>query len=93
MVTIVTLEEAKIQLEILNSDRDTQVTGWIAAATDHVCKILDDNNPPGSASIKQAVLLLIAEFDANRSTMIDANMQKNPLFMNLLQPYRKRIGV
>lgn len=94
MADIVTLDEAKAQLQILNADEDVRVQTLIDIATEHVCKaILDDPNPPPAKPIKGAVLLLIGELDANRGTTIDAAVTKNPLFMQMLQPYRKRIGV
>lgn len=93
MADIVTLDEAKAQLQILNSDEDVRVQTLIEIATEHVCKILDDSNPPPAKPIKGAILLLIGELDANRATTIDGTLQKNPLYMQMLQPYRKRIGV
>lgn len=93
MATIVTLTEAKAQLQVLNSDQDTQIQAWVDAATDHVCKIIGDTNPPPAASLKQAVLLLVGEFDANRGTTIELRLQTNPLLMNLLRPYRKNVGI
>ncbi len=94
MVDIVTLEEAKGQLQILGADEDDRVQMLIEIATEHVCKILDDANPPPAKPIKGAVLLLIGELDANRTALITGTIvEKNPLFMQMLQPYRKRIGV
>lgn len=93
MATLASLADAKLQLEILDSSRDTQVQMYLDIATDYVCKMLDDANPPPAPSLRGAVLLAVGELDAKRGTTIELRLQDNKIFMQLIQPYRKRIGV
>lgn len=64
---IVTLSEAKAHLRVEFTDEDTAIAGLIAAAESYLegvgCDVAADPMP---AALKQAALLLIAEWYQNR---------------------------
>jgi len=102
---MVTLEQVKIQCRIENDDEDALLTGYMAAARDHVQMHLDrtiydlaipEDNPDGvidNASIDQATLLIVSHWYAHREAVSESSMTEMPIgAYHLLGPYR-RLGI
>ena len=102
---MVTLEQVKFQCRIEHDDEDALLTGYIAAARDHVQMHLDrtiydlavpDDDPDGvidNASIDQATLMIVAHWYSHRESVSESSMIEVPMgAYHVLQPYR-RLGV
>ena len=85
----ISLKEVKVHLRLDSFEEDDYLKSLILAATDHVERYLgrslDDFSEYVPASIKHAILLMIADFYENRTTSI---IQNQTLFQSLLAPYR-----
>ena len=86
----ISLKEVKVHLRLDSFEEDDYLKSLILAATDHVERYLgrsldDFSKEYVPASIKHAILLMIADFYENRTTSI---IQNQTLFQSLLAPYR-----
>lgn len=101
----VSLEEAKRHLNLpLDEDfDDVLVEMYIAAAEEFVATRLNrplqpwdevDESIPLPVAVKQAILLMVGDFYANReSVAAGINFGTNPTFAALINPYRVEMGV
>lgn len=102
---MVTLEQVKFQCRIEHDAEDALLTGYVAAARDHIQMHLDRtiydlavpaDDPDGvidNASIDQATLMIVSHWYAHRESVSESAMVEVPMgAMHLLQPYR-RMGV
>lgn len=102
---MVTIEQVKYQSRIEHDDEDALLTGYIAAARDHVQMYLDrtiyelavpDDDSDGvidNPSIDQATLLIVSHWYAHREAVSESSMTEVPMgAYHLLQPYR-RMGI
>ena len=98
---ILKLSEIKEQLRIDSSDQDAELRRMGAAADDYVNKYLGvataytaDTVPD---SVKQALLLLVADFNEIREGSVvgstQSSISENPAVNNLLHFYREGLGV
>jgi hypothetical protein len=92
-MSIVTLTEAKNHLRVSDTTDDAIIQVYIDAARDHIRNYLNVANPPQSAAIKAAALLLIGDFYENREAASEKTYNENPAVVRLLYPYRKEIGI
>ena len=96
---LVTLDEAKAHLRIDGTDDDADIALKLAAAEDAVVQFLnrpvpwtdeDDVEAAVPASVKVAVLLILADLYANREgAIIGATHAVNPTVERLLWPHRR----
>ena len=87
---IVSLKEVKAHLRLDSLEEDDYLNSLIFAATDRVEQYLDkplaDFDKKGiPAGVRHAILLMVADFYENRTTL---TVQNQTLFQSLLAPYR-----
>lgn len=95
-MAIVTLEEVKAQLNIIGTDDDTLLTSKIAAAQDHVERLLgfqlETEYPDGApASLKEAVFQLAAWWYEQRETALTGAIVSTVPYgvQDIVNEYRK----
>jgi uncharacterized phage protein (predicted DNA packaging) len=94
---VLTLEEIKSHLRVIGSEEDSIIVQYAQAAEAHVEKYLGrdlHNEEPLKANVKQALLLLIAEFYENReSGFVGTIYTANPALDALLHFERDNLGL
>lgn len=107
-MSVVTLEEAKEQCEVIGTAHDTKLARLIAAAEAHVEQYLnrtlepwvdlDSEEDPSSddpvpEDVKHAILLYVEWFFNQRGAFIQgAIVAPNPAAEALLAPHRRELG-
>lgn len=99
---ILNLTEIKHHLRLDSDDEDAHLSLLAEAAEHYAAEFLDRPVPwldtegqpvPVPASVKVALLLIVADLYENREAQSLSNTQQNPALQNLLMPYRIGIGV
>ncbi len=78
------LDELKAHVNVTFDDDDDALQGYLDAATEYIRPFLVDDpegdSPPGepSADLKQATLLIAADWYARREASIDSNLAEIP---------------
>lgn len=99
---VVSLDEAKSHLRVLDCNDDAYISAIISAAESYVATYLnrsldtwDEESPPSPVptAVKQAILLIIGDFYENREAQGDKQYYANPAVQNLLHFHRLDIGV
>lgn len=102
MTDAVTLAQAKSHLRVTQSSEDSTIQIYISAASQTIRNFLNLRLLPGEgqpspnipADIQAAALLIIGGMYETRSDkIIGERLAENPSLMNLLMPYRARMGV
>ncbi len=98
---VVTLPQAKLHLRVTQSNEDDAITMYLKAATAYIRNFLNGWLPGETCSpfiipddVKAAALLLIGGmYETRSSVIIGSSVEANPTVMNLLMPYRKKMGI
>ena len=98
---IITLQQAKDHLRVIDTDEDALIQSYIDAAEAHVGKYLDrpldpwnDEGDPVPDNVRQAILLAIGDFYENREARFIGTIQtNNPAFEALLHWDRANFGL
>lgn len=93
MATTVSLTEVKTHLRITNSNEDTVIATYIAAADDHIANFLNKSTFRKTNAVKAAALLIVGDLYENREATSDKEYKTNPAVENLLFPYRVNMGI
>ena len=100
-MSVVSLEQAKQHLRVLESEEDSLIQQYIDAAETHVSNYLERPLTPWSAdqtpapeNVRQAILLAIGDFYENREARFVGTIQtNNPAFEALLHWDRANFGL
>ena len=87
---MITLIEAKLHLRVDTDEDDFGIHDMIEASKQHLTSIgCDLNADPMPAPLKQAALMLIADFYENRGLTWGSEAKYSPVFLRLVAPYRE----
>lgn len=98
---VVTLEEAKAHLRVINTADDDSIRLYIRAATSYIIRYLNRHTLPIEGSpanvpddIKSAALLIIGGmYEIREDKVTGTILVKNPSVFDLLHPHRVLLGV
>ena len=101
IMSVITLEEAKAHLRVLESEENDLIQKYIDAAEAHVSKYLErpldpwnEEGDPTPDNVKQAILLAVGDFYENREARFIGTIQtNNPAFEALLHWDRAHLGL